>query len=57
MTDPRAVARAVDALRRGWPIAIRGTEGTLKLLAIETAEAERLRAFDPECAAPVLLSE
>lgn len=52
----RAAAQAVDALRRGWPVAIRGTDGTLKLLAIETADAERLRAFDPEGHAPVLLS-
>ncbi len=52
----RAAAEAVDALRRGWPIAIRGAEGALWLLAIETADAERLRAFDPEHRAPVLLS-
>jgi GTP cyclohydrolase II len=56
LSDPRAVARAVDALRRGWPVAIRGADGTLRLLAIETADAERLRGFDPEGAAPVLLS-
>ncbi|UYY57308.1 GTP cyclohydrolase II [Sphingomonas sp. S2-65] len=52
----RAAAQAVDALRRGWPIAIRGGDGTLRLLAIETADAERLKAFDPEERAPVLLS-
>ncbi|HEY0624184.1 GTP cyclohydrolase II [Sphingomonas sp.] len=56
MSDPRAVARAIDALRRGWPIAIRGEAGTLALLAIETADAERLAAFDPAWTAPVLLS-
>ncbi|NIJ21309.1 GTP cyclohydrolase II [Sphingomonas naasensis] len=56
MSDPRAVARAVDALRRGWPVAIRGTDGTLRLLAIETADAGRLAAFDPQGHAPVLLS-
>ncbi len=56
MSDPRAVARAVDALRRGWPIAIRGGDGTLRLLAIETADPERLDAFDPAGEAPVLLS-
>ena len=33
--NPRAAARAVDALRRGWPIAIEG----LTLLAVETADA------------------
>jgi GTP cyclohydrolase II len=56
LSDPRAVARAVDALRRGWPVAIRGGDGTLTLLAIETADVERLNTFDPEAAAPVLLS-
>jgi GTP cyclohydrolase II len=52
MSDPRAVARAIDALRRGWPIAI----GSLALLPIETADPERLAAFDPDGEAIVLLS-
>ncbi|MCD2323547.1 GTP cyclohydrolase II [Sphingomonas sp. IC-56] len=56
MVSARAAAQAVDALRRGWPVAIRGRDGTLRLLAIETADAERLKAFDPEGRAPVLLS-
>jgi GTP cyclohydrolase II len=56
LSDPRAVARAIDALRRGWPIAIRGADGTLSLLAIETADLERLAAFDPDSRAPLLLS-
>jgi len=56
LSDPRATARAIDALRRGWPIAIRGASGTLSLLAIETADAERLADFDPDSAAPVLIS-
>ncbi|HVJ02448.1 MAG TPA: GTP cyclohydrolase II [Sphingomonas sp.] len=56
MSDPRAVARAIDALRRGWPVAIRGGDGTLRLLAIETADSGRLKAFDPDAQAPVLLS-
>ena len=46
------MARAVDALRRGWPVAI----GGLSLLAVETADGERLKAFDPEENAPLLLS-
>ncbi|HWK37208.1 GTP cyclohydrolase II [Sphingomonas sp.] len=50
--DPRAAARAIDALRRGWPVAIDG----LALLAIETADADRLAAFDPVGDAAVLLS-
>ena len=35
--DPRATARAIDALRRGWPVAITADGETLALLAIETA--------------------
>jgi GTP cyclohydrolase II len=54
--DPRAVARAIDALRRGWPVAIRGGGGTLRLLAVETGDAARLAAFDPGNAAPILIS-
>lgn len=50
--DPRAVARAIDALRRGWPIAV----GDRVLLAVETADAGRLAAFDPDGTADVLIS-
>ncbi|APR51670.1 GTP cyclohydrolase II [Sphingomonas koreensis] len=56
MSAPRAAARAIDALRRGWPIAIRGESGTLSLMAIETGDAARLAEFDPESSAPVLIS-
>ncbi|WP_267394840.1 MULTISPECIES: GTP cyclohydrolase II [unclassified Sphingomonas] len=49
---PRAAARAIDGLRRGWPIAIDG----LTLLAVETADATRLAAFDPAATAGVLIS-
>ena len=52
----RGVARAIDALRRGWPVAIGGEGGTLRLLAVETADDRRLAAFDPTRTAPVLLS-
>jgi len=52
----RDVARALDAMRRGWPIAIRGTGAPVGLLAVETADPGRLKAFDPDEAAPVLLS-
>lgn len=54
--NPKQAARAIDALRRGWPIAIRGERGTLSLLAIETADAARLAEFDPDAKAPVLIS-
>ena len=48
MTDARAAARAVDALRRGWPIELRAEgEDPLTLLAVETADEGRLRAFAP----------
>jgi len=50
--DARAAARAIDALRRGWPIAIDG----VALLAVETADPMRLAGFDPEGQAPVLIS-
>lgn len=56
MKDPWAAARgatqAIDALRHGWPIAIDG----LTLLAIETADDERLAAFDPATRTDVLIS-
>jgi len=52
LSDPRAAARAIDAVRRGWPVAI----GALTVLAIETADPVRLGAFDPEAEAAVLLS-
>jgi GTP cyclohydrolase II len=52
VTNARAVARAVDALRRGWDVTIDGT----RLLPIETADAGRLAAFDRDKEAPVLIS-
>ncbi len=57
MSDPRDVARAIDALRRGWPIAIHAPgEPALPLLPIETADPARLAAFDPDGGGHVLLS-
>jgi GTP cyclohydrolase II len=42
----RAAARAVDALRRGWPVELRaGGEQPLTVLAIESADDRRLRDF------------
>lgn len=52
----RAAARAIDALRRGWPIRLVGDTGALTLLPIEGATTESLTAFDPEQTAPLLLS-
>ena len=52
MIRDRTGARAIDALRRGWPVRIDG----LALLAVETADDGRLAAFDPAGAADILLS-
>jgi GTP cyclohydrolase II len=57
LSGPRDVARAIDALRRGWAIAIHAPgEPPLTLLPIETADATRLDAFDPVGTAHILLS-
>jgi GTP cyclohydrolase II len=53
LTGARDVARAIDALRRGWPVAV----DEISFLAIETADADGLAAFDgaAEGAAPASL--
>jgi GTP cyclohydrolase II len=56
LSDARDAARAIDALRRGWPVAIAGADGAIEVLAIETADASRLADFDAEARADVLLS-
>ncbi len=52
MDAGRGGQQAADALRHGWPIAIDGWG----LLAIETAEAATLAAFDPDARADLLIS-
>ncbi|HEX8644400.1 MAG TPA: GTP cyclohydrolase II [Allosphingosinicella sp.] len=54
MTDGGAsdVARAIDALRRGAPVAI----GEAAFLAVETADEESLARFDAAAAADLLIS-
>lgn len=53
----RDVARAIDALRRGWPIAIQAPgEAPLPVLAVETADGDALAAFAPSGESPVLIS-
>ncbi|HET9427949.1 MAG TPA: GTP cyclohydrolase II [Allosphingosinicella sp.] len=52
MSGARDVARAIDALRRGWPVAVDGTN----FLAVETAVEEALATFDSERAADLLIS-
>ena len=47
----RDVARAIDALRRGWPVAV----DDISFLAIETADDEGLAAFDGDGAPASLL--
>ena len=54
--DSRAAARAIDALRRGWPIRLSGQDGALTLLPVEGANPQSLAAFDPQGMAPLLLS-
>jgi GTP cyclohydrolase II len=55
--DARSAARAIDAMRRGWPIAIVAPgEKSLGLLAIETADAGRLAAFAPDDDYALLIS-
>ncbi len=57
MNDARDVSRAIDALRRGWPIAIHAPgEAPLPLLAVETADQTGLEAFMPAGTWPLLIS-
>ncbi|MBU0822955.1 MAG: GTP cyclohydrolase II [Alphaproteobacteria bacterium] len=41
----RRAARAIDALRRGWPFRVEGADGTLDLLAVESARDDALTEF------------
>ena len=47
MTDAgaRKAARAIDALRRGWPYRVIGADGALDLLAVESARDTALDNF------------
>ena len=49
-------ARAIDALRRGWPVTLSGSDGEIALLAVETADPGRLADFDALGRADLLLS-
>ncbi len=53
MNDDLNVARAIDALRRGWPISI---DGSLTVLAIETLQEAQLAALDPDHQANILIT-
>jgi len=56
VNDAAQAARAIDALRRGWPVRINSADGSLVLLAVERADDKRLAAFDPDGTAELLLS-
>ena len=47
MNNPgaRDAARAIDALRRGWPFRVEGADGSLDLLAVESVRDEALAEF------------
>lgn len=52
----RAVAKAIDALRRGWPVEVCSGEERLCLLAVESADETSLPAFDPQGSTHILIS-
>jgi GTP cyclohydrolase II len=52
VSDGRSVARAIDALKRGWAVAIDG----VAILPVETADDDALAAFDAAAAADLLIS-
>jgi GTP cyclohydrolase II len=54
--DPRAAARAIDALRRGWPVRISADDGSLRLMAVEGVSALSLDGFDAGGVADILIS-
>jgi GTP cyclohydrolase II len=57
VVSARDAARAIDALRRGWPIAIAAPgEDPLTLLAVETADPRALDGFAPAGGYRVLIS-
>lgn len=53
--DSRKVARAIDALRRGWPVACGDAGGAIRILAIETADEAGLAEFDGDGPADILI--
>ncbi|BAI98340.1 GTP cyclohydrolase-2 [Sphingobium sp. TA15] len=52
----RDAARAIDALRRGWPVRVQAADGALRLMAVEGADSVTLAAFDPGARADILIS-
>ncbi|MCE7795527.1 GTP cyclohydrolase II [Sphingobium sufflavum] len=57
MSESRAAARAIDALRRGWAVRVRGGDAqALLILPVEGVGTVDLATFDPAGVAPLLLS-
>jgi len=56
VSDAVQAARAIDAMRRGWPVRVSGKDGALTVIAVERADDARLAAFDPDRKAELLLS-
>ncbi len=54
--NPRAAARAIDALRRGWPVTVAAADGALRLMAIEGADMVTLADFDAGGRADILIA-
>lgn len=51
----RRAARAIDALRRGWPVTLADEKRAIAVLAVETADAEGLAEFDGDNPADLLI--
>jgi GTP cyclohydrolase II len=52
LSGARDVARAIDALRRGWTVAV----DDILILAVETADQDALDAFDGDAPADLVIS-
>lgn len=53
--DSRKTARAIDALRRGWPVSCGSGDQAIRILAVETADAAGLAEFDGDSPADILI--
>lgn len=53
--DSRKVARAIDALRRGWPVICGEGANAIRILTIETADEAGLASFDGDASADILI--
>lgn len=47
LVGPKRAARAIDALRRGWPVTVAGPDASLTLVPVETA-AQSPDGYDPK---------